>query len=144
MKADPKVESEVMAVVTKHMEAYAKRQLDSALALWAKDPDVVAIGSGPDEKRVGPAELKVQLERDFAQSEAVSMELGWRSVSTAGSVAWMAANCLIRAKVNGQDISLPGRLTAVLEKRGNRWLFVQQHFSMPYGAQKVGQSFPVH
>ena len=142
MKADAKIEAEVMAVMKQYNEAYAKRDMDAVLALFAPDPDVVIIGTGEDEKRVGLAELRTQLERDFAQSEAASIEFSWHSVSQAGSVAWVAADCVVRAEVSGQEISLLARVTFVLEQREGRWLIVQSHASLPAGEQGEGQSFP--
>jgi len=142
MKADPKTEAEVMNVVNQYIEAYAKRDLDAVLAVFAPDPDVVLIGTGGDEKRIGLAEIKAQVERDFAQSEAVSIELGWSSVSAAGSVAWVAVDAIVHAKASGQEISFPGRFTAVLEQRRGRWLLMQRHFSMPAREQAEGESLP--
>jgi len=142
MKADAKTEAAVMNVMNQLTEAYAKRDLDAVLALFAPDPDVVFIGTGGDEKRIGLTEIKAQFERDFAQSEALSMELGWSSVSAAGSVAWVAADAITHAKVKGQEISFPGRFTAVLEQRSGRWLLLQVHFSMPVREQAESESFP--
>ena len=48
---------------------------------------MVFIGSGVDEKCIRVDEIRAELERAFAQSEESSMELGWYSVSSAGSVA---------------------------------------------------------
>jgi ketosteroid isomerase-like protein len=91
VKADAKTEAAVMAVVDKFNETYARRDIDGLLALFAPDSDLVLFGTGADEKRVGLAELKFQAERDWAQSDSISFEFGWRSVSAAGSVAWLAA-----------------------------------------------------
>lgn len=44
-------------------------------------------------------------------------------------------------KAEGQEMTLPGRLTAVLEQRGDQWLIVQSHFSLPAPGQE-GESFP--
>jgi hypothetical protein len=38
--------------------------------------------------------------------------------------------------------TLCGRSTMVLRDTGNRWLIEQLHFSLPYGGQAEGQSFP--
>ncbi len=143
MKANAKTEAEVMAVMNRYNEAYARQDVDSVLALFAPDPDVVTIGTGQDEKRVGLAEIRAQLERDFAQSEAVSIEFGWHSVSGAGSVAWVAADCVAQAKMpDGQEMSLQIRTTFVLEQRAGKWLIVQWHGSLPATRQGEGQSFP--
>lgn len=101
MKADPKTEAAVMNVMDQLIEAYTKRDLDAALALFAPDPDLVTIGTGGDEKCIGLAERKAQFERDFAQAEDVSIKLGWHSLSAAGLVAWVAADAIVHAKASG-------------------------------------------
>lgn len=142
MKADAKTEAEVMAVFNQLIEAFAKRDLDSGLALFAPDPDVVFIGTGKDEKSIGLAENKAHIERAFAQSEEASIQLGWHLVSAAGSVAWLAADATINAKVNGKELSFPVRWTIVMERRGGKWLVVQSHDSLPAASQKEGESWP--
>ena len=47
-----------------------------------------------------------------------------------------------KANVGGQEISFPGRMTAVLEKRLDRWLIAQTHSSCPAPEQAEGESFP--
>lgn len=142
MKADAKTEAEVMSVLDKMRECYAKRYLNGLVALFSTDADMVAIGTGADEKCIGPERLKVQLERDFAQSESMSVNFDWLSISAAGPVAWVAADCVFDVKAGREEMSIQGRLTAVLEKRGDSWLIVQEHVSIPFGEQEEGQSFP--
>ena len=143
MKADAKTETEVMAVMDQYNEAYAKRDVDGVLECFAPDPDVIVFGTGQDEKRIGRAEIKAQFERDFAQSEVASIEFGWHSVSRAGSVAWVAADCVAQVKMqDGQEMSLQARATFVLEQRAGKWLIVQSHGSLPTAGQGEGQSFP--
>jgi hypothetical protein len=52
MKADQKTEATVMSVMNQLIEAFDKRDLDSGLALFVPDPDVVFIGTGGDEKLI--------------------------------------------------------------------------------------------
>jgi len=142
MKADAKMEAAVMAVLNKFAEGYTKQDLESVLAVIAPDPDVVMFGSGADEKRVGLAEIRTQLERDWSQSEAASMRYEWTSISAAGSVAWVAAGVTFKVQAGGQEITLSGRFTAVLENCKEKWLLVQAHFSLPFAGQAEGESFP--
>jgi ketosteroid isomerase-like protein len=141
MQASPSTQAAVQATLQQWKDAYSRRDVDGALAVMAPDADVVGIGTGPDEWRVGPEEFKAQLERDFAQSEALSVDYEPLVVSEAGPVAWVAGRARVRARVEGQDVSLTGRFTAVLEQRGDRWLLVQTHFSLPAAEQAEGQSF---
>ena len=143
MKASAQIEAEVMAVMNQYNAAYVRRDIAGLLALFATDADIVNIGTGKDEKRIGLEELRVQFERDFAQSGAVSIEYRWYSVSAAGSVAWVAADCVAQVQIPGvSEMTLPMRSTTVLEKRDGRWLIVQSHASLPAAEQSEGQSFP--
>jgi len=141
MKASPQTQEGVQATLQQWKDAYSQRDLDGAFAVIAPDEDVVGIGTGLDEWRVGPEQFKTQIERDFAQSEALSVEYEPLVVSEAGSVAWVAGRATVQARVEGQDQMLTGRFTAVLEHRGGRWLLMQTHFSLPAAEQAEGRSF---
>lgn len=142
MEADATTEAAVKAVLDKVAEGYAKRDLALLRAAFAQDPDVVMYGTGADEKRLGLAEIQAQAERDWSQAEVAVMKYGWTSVSAAGSVAWAAIDVAFNWKAGGQEMSLPGRITYVLEKRGEEWLIMQAHFSFPAAGQPEGESYP--
>jgi ketosteroid isomerase-like protein len=142
MKADRKTEAEVKEVLLRFAESYQRRDLEGLLAHVAPDQDVIMYGTGPDEKRVGPSEIQKQAERDWAQTDEIAMAFDWISVSAADSVAWAAADGRFKAKVNGQEMSMPARLTCVFERRNGDWLMVQSHFSTPAAGQDEGDSLP--
>ena len=142
MKADSKTETEIMSVLTQIIECYKEQDIDGLLALYAPNPDMVTIGTGIDEKRIGLAERRKQMERDFAQVEEISAKISWYSVSAAGSVAWVASDVIVRGKVDEQEISVPMRATFVLEQRNDKWLIMHSHVSVPSVAQKEGESWP--
>ncbi|MBN1762244.1 MAG: nuclear transport factor 2 family protein [Methanomicrobia archaeon] len=144
MKADKKTEAEIRAVLERMAEAYENKDVDAVMSCYAPDPDVVSIGTGKDEKYIGPEQLRRAYERDFTQSESVAMTFDWLSVSTAaaGNVAWLASDITIHVQVSGKHLTLSGRLTGVVENRGGNWLLVQGHFSLPAAEQPEGQSFP--
>ena len=141
MNASPQTQAAVQATLQQWKDADTQRDLDRALAVIAPDDDVVGIGTGPDEWRVGPEEFRAQIERDFAQSEALSLNYEPLVVSEAGPVAWVAGRATVQARIDGQDLTLTGRFTAVLEQRGDRWLLMQTHFSLPAAEQAEGRSF---
>jgi ketosteroid isomerase-like protein len=142
MKADAKTEAAVMAAMKKLSDAYAKRDVKAVLATLVPDPDLVILGTGADEKCLGPEQAKKQVERDFAQSQSSSMEIGWHTVSAEGPVAWVTADAAFHAVVARKKVKLPVRLTAVLVHRGRKWLIAQQHASMAAGGQEAGKSWP--
>jgi ketosteroid isomerase-like protein len=141
MRADPKTEAAVVNIVKQCFVAFTKKDLDAILAFVASDPDVILIGTGRDEKGVGLAEISNILGRAIGQFEEASFELGWHSVSTAGSVAMLAADVTLYVKTSDRQISEQIRLTVVLEQRGDRWLIIQWHDSLPAAGQKDGQAF---
>lgn len=142
MKADPKTESEVMNVLKQCFEAFAMKDLDTMLAFFAPDPDVVVIGTGRDEKGVGFTEIKAIFKRAFSQFDEASFEFGWHSVSVAGLLAWLATDVTFHVKASDREVSRQLRLTGVMEKRGDRWLILQSHDSVPDRDQAEGESFP--
>ena len=141
MRADPKTEAAVMNIVKQGFEAFTKRDLDAVLAFFAPDPDVIVIGTGGDEKGVGLAEVRRILGRAIAQFEEASFEFGWHSVSATGSVAMVAADVTLYVNTGDRQITEQIRLTVVLEQRGDRWLVIQWHDSLPAAGQKEGQAF---
>lgn len=131
MKANVEIETPVMNVVRQWFEAFAKGDIAGVLAFVAPDPDVVIIGTEKNDKCIGLLELKTAAERAFAETKGASVKIGWHSVSTAGSLAWVAADVTFQGKTSKGEIYLPLRYTGVLEKRGNRWIIVQSHDSLP-------------
>lgn len=144
MKADKKVEVEIRNLLEKMAEAYRKKDIGSVMSCYAIGSDVVSYGTGKDEKYIGQEQMRKAYERDFAQSESVALAFDWLAISTnrTRNVAWFASDITVRAKVSGKEVTLPCRLTGVMEKRSGSWLIVQGHFSLPAAEQPEGQSFP--
>lgn len=141
MKAEASTEAAVVAVIRNWLEAYAGHDLDGLMALFSPVSEVVVIGTGPDEKRIGVEAIRLQFERDYAQSSAIRAELGWYSVSAAPGVAWIAADTLFWVTAGGIETGFPLRLTAVLEQWQGRWLVAQWHVSAPAAGQNEGSSW---
>ena len=142
MRADSKTEAAVIEVLNQYAEAFASRDVDATLAFLAPDPDVTFIGTGGDEKRIGVADIRGLLERDFAQFEGASLKIGSPAVSAAGSVAWVVADLTMHASTRGREVRLQTRFTAVLERREEKWFVVQGHASLPAAGQEEGEAFP--
>ncbi len=141
MRADAKTEAAVMNVTQQCFEAFTKKDLDAILAFVVPDPDVILIGTGRDEKCVGLGNIRNILGRSLSQFEEASFKFGWHSVSAAGSVAMPTADVTLYVKTSDRQITEQMRLTVVLEQRGDRWLIIQWHDSLPAAGQKEGQAF---
>ena len=145
MKADQKIETQVMAIVNGFFAAYEKRDIDIVLPYFAQDEDLVVLGPAPDERLRGwvsgalnPKEVREQIKRDWARTEGSSIDITWSRVSSLGAVAWIAARVIYSWKSDGNQNSINGRFTAVLEERSNRWVFLQVHFSFPFETRAPG------
>jgi class 3 adenylate cyclase len=144
MRPDPRTEAEVKELLARIVDAAGRRDAGAAMAMFADDPDVFLFGTGVDEARKGPAEIREQIERDLSQSDAWSWTLGPQSISSAGAVAWTAGDVVIRVVLRDRTLDVPHRLTTVLERRDAKWLIVQMHLSVASQAQAIGQSFPTN
>jgi ketosteroid isomerase-like protein len=141
MSNNAAIQKEIMAALDLYKSSYSNK--DIKLLLSVTDPGFFGFGSGPDEKVFGIEALKLQLERDFAQSGKLSMDFGPMTIAGEGNAAWCAGDCTISAEVGGKWLRLDGRMTAVLRKAGGKWLFAHTHFSVPDLGQQAGQSFPM-
>ena len=141
MKADAKTEAAVIGAFNRLLKAYETRDGGTLSAMFVPDPDVVLYGTGADEKRIGPTQIRAQFERDWSQSEAASLKFDWHSVSSTGGLALVAADGAARVKVGGQEVTMPLRATMVFERRGERWLVAQMHVSTPASEQAEGESW---
>ncbi|MGZ8932555.1 MAG: nuclear transport factor 2 family protein [Halobacteriota archaeon] len=142
MKADAQTEAEIKALVEDVWEEYARKDLEACTGLWTTDADLVAIGTGADELRLGPEELRRGLRRDFEQAENIKRAIEWLSISAAGKVAWSAANARLTATVNGEATTIACRMTNVYEKRNGTWRIMLLHLSLPAAEQESGHSWP--
>ncbi len=142
MRADEPTRAEIVRVLDAYAGAYAAKDVDELIAHVAPDADVIFIGTGPDEWVVGTEELRQGFERDVSQAESVHVDFRNIGISAAGPVAWLSGLLIFDVTAGGQFQSLQGRFTAVFEKREDKWLFVQAHYSLPASEQEPGQSYP--
>ncbi len=142
MKASPEVEAAVLKALKGSWDAYRRQEVDEVLSFYTTDEDLVAIGTGTDERFSGMESLRAGLVRDFSQGHEATLVITWSSVSQSGNVAWVAADCVAEINLGCQTAKVPGRLTAVMEQRGDKWYIMQTHFSLPGGSFAVpsGQS----
>ena len=141
MKADANTEKDVRACLREFLDAYTERNAPAAVACMVPDADLVVFGTGADEKRIGPAQARAQMERDWSQSDAVTYAIDWTQVCAAGPVAWVSSDGAFRFRAGGEEGSIPARASFVLERRDNRWLIAHAHFSTPSASQDAGESF---
>ena len=142
MEANETVKREITELLDAYAQSYQDKDLDGILQLFVEDDDLVAIGTGYDEWVNGKNELRSGLSRDIEQAERVEVKFRNLTFSAAGDVAWAAGHMNMDALVNGQEIFIPGRLSAVFEKRNGKWLISHLHYSVPATEQEEGKAWP--
>ena len=142
MTASPKVKKEVLSVLKQYWKAYEEQDVNDILGITVPDEDAVFLGAGADEIVFGPKELRKALKRDFSQSLSTKVTMKNVCVFSAGDAAWLYGECRMKAVTPEETMVLGGRFTAVFEKRGEKWLIAQSHFSVPDVQQAPGESFP--
>jgi len=143
MKANAQTEAAIKKVIDKFLEAYQKRDLESLMSVLLEDADQIMYGTGADEKRIGKDQIKLQAQRDWAQTDEIAFSFPWVQISAQGSVAWVAGDGTGQGKAGGQKFQFPLRMTGVFVQRDDDWFLVQSHISLPAAAQGEGDSVPV-
>ncbi|HVP64943.1 MAG TPA: nuclear transport factor 2 family protein [candidate division Zixibacteria bacterium] len=126
--APPAVRSGVRIALKAFQDGYNKRdpkQLDAFMAqLFAKDSDVLLLGTDSDEWARGYSAVRQFIETDWTQWGQFKFEVDDAIISSAGDVAW--------ATSVGEVVSGPSahavRFSAILVRRGNSWIFRQLQF----------------
>jgi ketosteroid isomerase-like protein len=141
MKLSESHEAEVRETVQRYATAYQKKDIAALSALFS--PEITGFGSGPDEVIRDHTGFVRQIKRDMSQATIHSVEFSDRQIFGDGRIAWATSKSTITFTINGNKKQvLHGRSTMVLQNTGSRWLIAQLHFSLPYGGQSAGQSFP--
>lgn len=142
MTPDAQTQSDIQALLEKYTVDYRNHDLEGIMEDWAPDAEVVLYGTGADEKRVGWQAIRDQFARNFAEAEELAFEWQWTAIKATGQVAWLAADALVRATVNGKISEFPIRFTAIFEQINGRWYWVQRHSSAPAAGQASGIAYP--
>jgi len=141
MKLTEPQEAEVRETMQKYGTAYQKKDINTLSALFS--PDITGFGSGPDEVITDHTGFIRQMKRDISQGTILSFEFSDRQIFGDGRIAWATSKSTIAFTTDGTKKQvLHGRSTMVLRNTGSRWIIEQLHFSLPYGEQSAGQSFP--
>ncbi len=145
MKANPEVTIEIINLLKDFSKAVENRDIDAVMKLFATDADIVSVGSEERETAVGPEEYRKFLIRAFSRPVSFSWDWGWTLVSARdNNVAWVTAEGFVITRKVGNTIETrsPYRLSAVFERRNDRWFWMSYHGSEPakkkvYGFRKA-------
>ncbi len=139
---DDKIQKAVRRLLEEYSQAYQNKDVEGILELFVDSDDLVVIGTGDDEWVNGINELKSGFERDMGQADTINVKFRDISISSSSNVAWLSSHMNMEAIVKGQEIYLPGRLTAVVLEKNGKWLFANLHYSLPSDLQEEGKAWP--
>ncbi|MGB5065300.1 MAG: SgcJ/EcaC family oxidoreductase [Candidatus Competibacter sp.] len=130
-KSDPSTE-EIKVVLRQHDEALNKQDLKSLMALYADDPGVVLLGTGPGEFWKGKAAVEEAYKQFFQDFKVGTLQHQCPETASGhdGNVAWLAASCDMKDSTpDGEPREYGLNVSAVLKKEKTGWRFQTFHFS---------------
>jgi uncharacterized protein (TIGR02246 family) len=131
LQVDAATKTELIEVLDRFCSAFADRDAEAVMRLFAPDPGVVVVTSEEPLLR-GSAELRRFLDRYVDGPTTYSWEWDRHDVSTAGSVAWLLAEGTETAATEDRLEQHPYRMTMLCERSQGRWLLLQVHGSSPH------------
>ncbi len=130
MRSDAEVRSQVRKVLERFNDLVSTQNLQ-VLAEFAPGDEVLLVGSDAGEVATGRQELEAFFARIFARDTTFSWEWDRIDVSHAGDLAWFFADGRVVLSTAKEQRRAPYRITGVLERHGERWLWRQYHGSEP-------------
>lgn len=132
--AESNDEALVRAALVQNADGFARNDLKMVSQVWADDESVTVFESG--HANYGWADYRDHhLVPEMAEMKNTKYALTDIKVRTSGTTAWAIFKYTISADVKegGKDrhVDGAGLGTAVLEKRGDRWMIVHWHSSAP-------------
>jgi ketosteroid isomerase-like protein len=139
-KQSTDTDAEIRSTLEKLYAAWSDLDPAKAAPFYAKDPDLTFFDVAP-MKYNGWAEYAAGVPEAFAAYRSGKFTLNDDlRLHRQGNWAW--ATSTWRAELTKKDSSeehLEGRYSVILEKRGNKWLIVHEHMSVPLGTAPTPQ-----
>ena len=137
-KQSASAESDIRSTLEQLYAAWSNLDPAKTAPFYAKDPDLTFFDVAP-MKYSGWSEYAAGVSKAFAGYRSGKFTLNDDlRVHRQDKLAWATATW--RAELTRRDGAanehLEGRYTAVLEKRGTRWLIVHEHMSAPLGGEQ--------
>lgn len=128
----PETVNEIMSTIRKHDKALGDHDLAGVMETYLpNEPNIVLMGTGPDEVWVGKEEIESAYMHFFEDFDAGSLitECTWHSIGAHGKVAWIWTMCYFTDSLKGQKREWEVNISTVLVKPKDTWYFLKFHFS---------------
>ena len=125
---------EIRAVLAAHDKALNDKNLDAVMATFSTDPTTVLLGTGTEERWMGPQEIRTaytEMFKDYDTGTLVTDCSEWKTggADDAGTMAWLAATCNCKDSLKGKSRDYKMNVSGTVEKQNNKWVFVSLHMS---------------
>jgi len=131
--ADSETKASVCAAMTRLNTMLSQHDL-TIVGEFATD-DTLLLGSDAGELAQGHAELSAFFDELLSSPTTLSWNWHQVSVSALGTLAWLYADGKLVVHDGKGERQVPYRITGVLEKRQEKWLWRQFHGSEPVHSQ---------
>jgi len=132
--------AEVKNVVDQITGVLKTEDMQTLSQITAHDDDIIIFGTDAEERMVGWKELRELMEKQFEASETREIIVKDQVIKLhdSGKVAWFSERINWELEAEGDTLKFEGvRITGVLEKRDEGWVYVQLHYSMPQEGQAL-------
>ncbi len=130
MNRKPEIRSQILEMLQRFNDFVSTRNLQ-VLAEFAPGDDILLIGSDAGEVARGNREVAAFFGRIFTRDSTFSWEWDRIDISYTENTAWFFADGRVVISTENEPRKSPYRITGVLERQGERWLWRQYHGSEP-------------
>ena len=124
---------EIRSVLAAHDKALNDKNLDAIMATFSSDPTTVMMGTGVEERWMGPQEIRTayaEIIKDYDPG-TLDAKCDWKTGGSDddGDMAWLAASCDCKDSLQGKARNYKLNITGTVAKQNNQWKFVSLHMS---------------
>ena len=128
---------EIRAVLAAHDKALNDKNLDALMNTFSTDGNTVVLGTGAEERWMGPKEIRAAYTEIFKDYDPGTLQTDCAEWKTAGAdesgqMAWLAATCYAQDSLQGKKRDYKLSVSATVAKQNGQWRFVVLHMSNAY------------
>ena len=125
-------EKEVQSFLDRQVKAFETRDINALMETLSPDASVVMLGNGPDERWVGPEQIKGIYQQQLAQYVSEKFTLRGTTIGARDTIGWFSTQArILKTAANKAQSTLFINWSGVLQKSDGKWLLIQSHFSLP-------------
>src|SRR5262249_28050003 len=117
------------------------KNLAGIMATFATAPNTVVLGTGPEERWVGPEQIKEAYTHIFQGYDAGTLTTTpeWRTGGVSGNMAYLAGTWNAKDSLKGKTREYALNVSAALHRQNGKWRIVMLHMSNPTAPEAAPQ-----